>query len=226
MTSTAPVPATAGESTSPAVAGLDVASRNDLDADRLVHALVRTLRQDPGGREHVDGWTFSTHTVRPGGAAHVAVSVDLAGPAGPPADLPAATRALLDAVARVQAVDGGPWAAVLPGLAAGPDDLRAGAAEAVAEHAARRGGRAVHFPGVAGLTGTLPVGEVLRRSAVERVVLHAAGDADPDALLVTRGHVRPRRHEGRLVLHVQPARGGTFVPFESPAPTPCCADHD
>ncbi|MGI8590955.1 MAG: hypothetical protein ACR2M5_08200 [Nakamurella sp.] len=35
----------------------------------------------------------------------------------------------------------------------------------------------------------------------------------------------PRWESGQLVLHVQPAVGGIWVPFETPNPTPCCAIH-
>lgn len=80
--------------------------------------------------------------------------------------------------------------------------LRAPLAAVVAAHARRRGGRVATFPGDAALTGTVP--------------------ATP---LRTRDFLRPRWHAGELVLDVQPAAGGTLVPFETPHPTPCCADH-
>jgi len=83
----------------------------------------------------------------------------------------------------------------------------------------------VHYPGVASLVQTLTVQEVLERSAVDRVRVLTAGDAPPDARIVTRGHVRPTWVDGELVLLTQPALGGTLVPFESPTPTPCCTDH-
>jgi hypothetical protein len=38
-----------------------------------------------------------------------------------------------------------------------------------------------------------------------------------------RDHARPRSVDGESVLDA-PA-GGTLVPFETPNPTPCCADH-
>jgi hypothetical protein len=87
-------------------------------------------------------------------------------------------------------------------------------------------GRAVLYPGAAALTGTLTVGELLDRSAIDRVALLGAPDAPPpDARLVTRDHVRPQWQNGELVLTVMPASGGVLVPFEVPDPTPCCADH-
>jgi hypothetical protein len=73
--------------------------------------------------------------------------------------------------------------------------------------------------------GTLAAEELLRRSAVDRVRVLMAGAAAPDAPVVTRGHVRPVWDDGELVLLTQPAIGGTLVPFESPTPTACCADH-
>ncbi|MFI9759931.1 hypothetical protein ACIHFB_18520 [Streptomyces sp. NPDC051963] len=87
-------------------------------------------------------------------------------------------------------------------------------------------GRAVVYPGVSSLTGTLTVAQVLARSAIDRVtVLGAAGQPAPDARLVTQDHVRPQWTDGELVLTAMPAVGGVLVPFEVPDPTPCCADH-
>ncbi|MET8224059.1 hypothetical protein [Streptomyces sp. NPDC005301] len=87
-------------------------------------------------------------------------------------------------------------------------------------------GRAVLYPGVARLTGTVTVAEVLSASAIVRVaVLGEPGPPPPDRRLVTRDHVRPEWRGGELVLAAMPAAGGTLVPFEVPDPTPCCADH-
>ncbi|KAA0941488.1 hypothetical protein [Streptomyces apricus] len=86
-------------------------------------------------------------------------------------------------------------------------------------------GRAVLYPGVAALTGTVTVAEVLARSAIDRVTVLGGGDPAPEARLVTREHVRPLWQDGGLVLSAMPAVGGTLVPFEVPDPTPCCADH-
>ncbi|GAA3873369.1 hypothetical protein GCM10023084_27930 [Streptomyces lacrimifluminis] len=87
-------------------------------------------------------------------------------------------------------------------------------------------GRAVVYPGFGSLTGTVRVGELLARSAIDRVtVLGTPGQPDPRQRLVTRDHVRPQWHGGELVLAAMPAVGGTLVPFEVPDPTPCCADH-
>lgn len=87
-------------------------------------------------------------------------------------------------------------------------------------------GRAVLYPGVTALTGTLAVADLLACSAIDRVtVLGAAGPPDPGTPLVTRDHVRPQWQDGELVLTAMPAAGGALVPFEVPEPTPCCADH-
>ncbi|MFE5394379.1 hypothetical protein ACFQ9U_07390 [Streptomyces sp. NPDC056568] len=87
-------------------------------------------------------------------------------------------------------------------------------------------GRAVLFPGAAGLTGALTLAELLARTAIDEVTVLGTPDApSPDTLLVTREHVRPQWRDGRLVLTAMPAAGGTLVPFEDPDPTPCCADH-
>lgn len=96
------------------------------------------------------------------------------------------------------------------------------AAEAAASG---RCGRAVLYPGVAHLVGTLTVAEVLAVSAIDRVEVLGAGVASPDALLDTGDHVRPVFRDGSLVLTATPAAGGRLVPFERRDPTPCCAAH-
>ncbi|MEU1054326.1 hypothetical protein ABZ397_17470 [Streptomyces sp. NPDC005876] len=97
---------------------------------------------------------------------------------------------------------------------------------AVTDGAPDRSGRAVLYPGAARLTGTLTVAELLERSAIARVrVLGDPAPPDPGLPLVTREFVRPRWEDGELVLAAMPHAGGTLVPFEDPAPTPCCADH-
>ncbi|MDF3149482.1 MULTISPECIES: hypothetical protein [unclassified Streptomyces] len=98
-------------------------------------------------------------------------------------------------------------------------------------HAVSRGtpdatGRAVLYPGVASLTGTLTIADVLTRSAIDRVtVLGSPTRPALETPLVTWGHVRPLWQDDELVLTAVPAVGGTLVPFEVPDPTPCCADH-
>ncbi|MEU3094464.1 hypothetical protein ABZ690_06480 [Streptomyces sp. NPDC006967] len=87
-------------------------------------------------------------------------------------------------------------------------------------------GRAVLYPGVRALTGTMTVAELLAGSAIARVtVLGTPGPPDPETRVVTRDHVRPQWQRDELVLAATPALGGTLVPFEAPDPTPCCADH-
>ncbi|MEW2573962.1 hypothetical protein [Streptomyces sp. NPDC047070] len=103
-------------------------------------------------------------------------------------------------------------------LSAGDHDVSPGLPDAV--------GRAVLYPGVASLAGTVTVADVLARSAIDRVtVLGGSGAPAPEARLVTREHVRPLWQAGVLVLSAMPAVGGTLVPFEVPDPTPCCAAH-
>ncbi|MFG2028889.1 hypothetical protein [Streptomyces sp. NPDC048825] len=87
-------------------------------------------------------------------------------------------------------------------------------------------GRAVLYPGVGRLTGTVTVAEVVSGSAIERVaVLGGSGEPAPDQRILTRDFVRPEWRDGELVLTAMPAAGGVLVPFEVPDPTPCCADH-
>jgi hypothetical protein len=88
------------------------------------------------------------------------------------------------------------------------------------------GARAVVFPGAGDLVGVLTVAEVVARSAIERVIMLGGGaQATATQELDTHGFVRPQWIDGALTLVVQPGSGGRLVPFESPSPTPCCADH-
>jgi hypothetical protein len=102
-----------------------------------------------------------------------------------------------------------------------PTEFQAAADEA----ATGKFGRAVVFPGSPDLTGTLTVGEVLSRSAIDRVEVLGSGPADEALKLDTRDFVRPQFRGDDLVLVTMPAAGGLLVPFETRDPTPCCADH-
>ncbi|NGO40745.1 hypothetical protein [Streptomyces ureilyticus] len=110
-----------------------------------------------------------------------------------------------------------------------PEEARRGLAEKGYEVTAGvpdAAGRAVLYPGVAGLTGTVTVGELVSGSAIDRVaVLGGSGEPGPEQRIVTRDHVRPEWRDGELVMTAMPAAGGVLVPFEVPDPTPCCADH-
>ena len=86
-------------------------------------------------------------------------------------------------------------------------------------------GRAVVFPGVERLVGTLAVADVLALSAIDEVTVLGGGVAEPESLLETGEFVRPQYRAGRLILTTMPAVGGRLVPFESRNPTPCCAAH-
>jgi hypothetical protein len=102
-----------------------------------------------------------------------------------------------------------------------PPELAAAASTA----AAGKSGRAVRFPGVERLTGSLTVSEILQRSSIARVEVLGSGPAAPDLVVETGDFVRPQFREGELILVTTPAAGGTLVPFETRTPTPCCADH-
>ncbi len=102
------------------------------------------------------------------------------------------------------------------------------AALAANEHAARRSGRAVLFPGAEHLTGTIPLADLLELTAIDSVIVVGATSGntpDPVTPVHTQDHVRPEWREGQLVLALVPAVGNTLAPFEVPNPTPCCADH-
>jgi len=162
------------------------------------------------------GAVACTHLVRDG-HPHVSVSVDVPGGVGP-------------AVVDVVAAAFGHRPLVVELL--DDDDVRishgdapAGARVAVSEALTGSAGRAVLFPGSGALMGEVTVSTVLTRSAVDRVVDLTGADVDTAMTVRTRDFVRPRRVGRRLELTVQPARGGTVVPFEDPDPTPCCAAH-
>ncbi|WP_055752177.1 hypothetical protein [Frankia sp. AvcI1] len=103
----------------------------------------------------------------------------------------------------------------------GPPELADGAAQAVADHAGRQGGRAVVYPGVGRLRGTVLVETVLGQTAVGRVVV-PTGQAEPrrSDLLRTRNHVRPVWRDGVLTLVAAAERGRVFTPSEVPHPSP------
>ena len=195
------------------VVGLDVEHLDERQADHDLRELVRAL---PAGTVEVAATHWATLGERP----HVALSAALAGlPAS--VVVPLLVTRLGELAAR--------WALVVGEQAGdrllGDEALHDAASAARDAHVQRRSGRVVHFPGADGLVGTLTVQELLDRSAVDRVRVLPSGDAPPDVLVVTRGHVRPVWAGGELALLTQPAVGGTLVPFESPSPTACCADH-
>jgi len=195
------------------VAGLDLLSTSERDADELAHRVAHALAS--AGAEDV---TAATHWAQVDGFHHVAVSVDVA---GTDADI---LEAVLSDIVPLDNSDGGS-ALLVGGSFTGDAALANTIAAAVEAHRTRSGGRIVVFPGCTRLTGTVSVRAVLAGSAVDRVRVLTAGDAEPDTMLVTRAFLRPRWREGQLVLDVQPAVGGTLVPFETPFPTPCCVVH-
>lgn len=107
-----------------------------------------------------------------------------------------------------------------------PPSLGQGCPEAAAAQLARASGRAVLYPGMRDLVGTLSVAEILSRSAIERVEVLGDGPADRAAPVDTGGFVRPQWRLGVLTLTTTPAAGDRLVPFEARNPTPCCAAHD
>jgi hypothetical protein len=107
----------------------------------------------------------------------------------------------------------------VPGSLRRDDPTDDGAAlRAASEHAARRAGRAVLYPGVRRLVGTVTVADLIARSAIERVVLLGSPDDEPapDVLVATRGYVRPQWMDGALTLVAVPVPGGRIAPVEAP----------
>jgi hypothetical protein len=192
-----------------AVVGLDLEHLDERQADHDLRELVRAL---PAGTVRAAATHWATLGERP----HVALSLELVDPPVS-AVVPLLGARLGELAPR--------WALAVGEHALGDGHLRGAATAARDAHVQRRSGRLVHFRGVEELVGALTVRALLDRSAVERVRVLASGDAPADVVVRTRGHVRPSWADGRLVLLVQPAVGGTLVPFESPSPTACCADH-
>jgi hypothetical protein len=186
------------------VIGVDAGTTTLREADHLIRDLTTTLGLPPGT-------VACTHLIRTEGRRGTAVSFALP-----------ENGSVEEVWRRLTATE----------MGAALDDRRHGpagaAAAAAAEHAARRSGRAVLFPGSDQLTGTLTVADLLQLSAVDRVIVVGAtsGDSpDPVIPVQTQDHVRPEWREGQLVLALVPAAGNTLAPFEVPNPTPCCADH-
>jgi len=196
------------------VAAFDLLTTSERDADGLAHRIAHALAA--GG---VDDVTAATHWAQVEEFRHVAISVDVE----------AADAHILEAVLSDLLPDdddgSGSSGSLLDGRFIGDRTLADALTATVEAHRTRSSGRVVVFRGGTRLIGTVSVRAVLADSAIDRVQVLAAGDAESDQMLVTRDFLRPRWCDGELVLHVQPALGGTFVPFETPNPTPCCAIH-
>ncbi|MFI1096002.1 hypothetical protein [Streptomyces sp. NPDC020917] len=195
------------------VIGVDAGTASLREADHLVHRLA-------GGLGLPGGTTACTHLIRTAERRGTTVSFALPDP-----DTALAAWQRLGGLAHPEPDFG----AVLGDLAYGPAAPARSAAQGAAEHARRSSGRAVLYPGADRLTGTVVLAELLAVTAVDRVVVLGAPDAeapDPGTPVLTRDHVRPEWRKGLLTLVLVPAAGGTLAPFEVPNPTPCCADHD
>jgi len=192
------------------VVALDVLAASLREVDSVAHALVRAL-QALGALDVV----IASHVVPSGRLPHQALTVTAS-------DLsPSEVRAVLDEVGAAFDVS----AVLGADRYDGPPELRDDLATAAAAHWNRIGGRVVVFPGDHLLHGTVSVADATLWSDIDRVEMVTGESVDPRIALVTRDFLRPRWVLGSLVLHVQPAVGGTVVPFETPFPTPCCADH-
>lgn len=229
MTSVLASPAT-GPALAGPVVGVDALDPTARAADHTAATLVAVL-EEAGVAEDA---LVLTHVTWLGPRPHVALSVSAALPPDALRDLVVA--ALPEAVVSAPLAPDPPGTPVPepaePGLDDGSPASATGGSTADAAHAAataharRTGGRAVHYPGREHLVGTLAVGDVPALSAVEQVVvLGQDGPVDDALALVTRDHVRPTYDRGRLVLVTERAVGDVLIPFESPDPRPCCADH-
>jgi hypothetical protein len=213
------------------VLGVDAGSRTAAEAEHLLLAVAADLGAGPGA-------VLCTHPVRQG-IPHYAGTITLPAPAALP-EVGGAGLALLGAGPEpvlIGAATGVRGEALVLGTVPGHAPVAAGvrtagdpalartALSAATDRAAGEDGRAVRFPGIELLTGTVPVADVLEHTAIDEVRVLAGGTLPPDAVLHTRDFCRPVYAEGRLVLHVLPAGPGAVAPFEVPNPTPCCPDH-
>jgi len=194
------------------IAGLDVTAASELAAEHVLEQAIRCLRQ-----AGADPITAATHRATVYETPHVSMSISMSTGLDP--------VRMVDMLAEALSVADGAAGAVRIGeVGVGAPELQASAERAAAAHRDRSSGRVVHFPGSETLTGTVLVADVLA-TLIDRVVALGGGHAAPDSPLVTRSFLRPRWDAGELVLHVQQAVGDTWVPFETPNPTPCCAVH-
>jgi hypothetical protein len=186
------------------VIGVDAGTATLREADHLIHELLDRLAL-------TEGVFACTHLYRTDERRGAAVSLAVPDPDAVWQELPTALP------------EGTGLA--LADRTHGPDDAVAAARRAAA--APRASGRAVVYPGVRHLTGTVTAGAILDRTAIERLVVLGAPAAElpPATGVLTQDHVRPEWRDGALTLPLVPAAGGLLAPFEVPNPTPCCADH-
>ncbi|GGN11551.1 hypothetical protein [Streptomyces fuscichromogenes] len=186
------------------VIGVDAGTVTLREADHLVHRVLGELAL-------TEGVFACTHLYRTDERRGTTISLTL-----PDAD--AVWPELLKALPEGAGL-------VLGGRTHGPAGMVDAAGLAAA--APPRSGRAVAYPGVAHLTGTVTVADLLDRTAIEHLVVLGAPAAElPSATeVLTQDHVRPEWRDGVLVLVLVPAAGGLLAPFEVPDPTPCCVDH-
>lgn len=198
------------------VAGLSGLHADRRDAEQLTVDVVAAVRASAG-----DDVVACTHLVsRPW--QHEAVSIEV------PQQAEKALRAALFRLPRsISVVVVGTGRAIAGFGAAQQLD---GAYEAALGHWDRRQGRAFIFPGLTALAeraaelGAVSAHDVVTTTAIEAIE-SSHGRFAADAVLVTRGFVRPVYREGRLVVlagHDDPTQ---LVPWEVPNPTPCCVDH-
>ncbi|WP_232549819.1 hypothetical protein [Propioniciclava soli] len=208
--------------------GVDQGVSDALDAEPALRAACGRLAE----RGLAPVWVV-THVVTDGDGAHIAYTLDLPDVASSDAAPSDADLAALVAAAFAPDASGpahahdhalpGPAAVVVGGASAGASAGFHGAALALEARASGTAGRAVVYPGVDALRGVVPVAQVTDASAID-AVSSLGGAFTPETPLQTRNHVRPYLQGGRWVLAVQPAIGGTLVPFEDPAPKRCCQD--
>lgn len=211
--------------TSVHLVGVDVGIGDELDLEPVVDVLARRLDEVGVG----DGVRITTHAVMTSTGTRSAMAVSVADDTlsltdvGHLRDLGDLARLLslpFDSADHLHEASGpGVWS---EGGGLGPRHLVEGARAACRALAEGAQGRSVRYAGHEGLVGEVTIARLERVAPV--VVIGGGAAPDPSALVTTRDFVRPRLVAGTWVIHVQPAVGGSYVPFETPTPKRCCQD--
>lgn len=193
------------------IIAVDADSRDTVEAEHLLHELLGSMSGSV---------VACTHVVTGGDRPHLAVSISSTTPAADGlaerARAWSGERAVGSAITRPGASE--------PELV-GPSSLVRGAYVAAVEGALGTTGRLVRFPGYEQARGTMTAAELRDRCGIDEVEALGGLPVEDDTLIDTRDFIRPIRRDGQVVLLVQPAAGGVFIPFEAEHQQKCCADH-
>jgi hypothetical protein len=92
-----------------------------------------------------------------------------------------------------------------------------GALSAVGLRSTQNDGRYIELAGIRDVGGMLKVGEILERTAIDRVVTHSGEQLHPDEIVDTQDWVRPVLQDGFITLEVIPVEGHWRAPHKKKA---------